>query len=247
MRHLVVILAVGLAYVPVPALADAGADARVEAKQHYDAGETAFRLGELDRAITEWRQSYELSKVPLLLYDIGQAYRQKGDKKQALFFYQQYLSVAPTGENHDVAEKRVDELKQALAAEQKAQTAPPQGPTPPGANSTPTEAAPTPSHAQSSATTMRAPAQRSRLALALGWCGVGVGIAAAAVSAGLLGAAASERNDALTAPTQTTFDMHHENSLRLQQGGWPLLGVGAVLAVAGTVVLVLNAKKGHER
>ncbi|MCU1282226.1 MAG: Thiol-disulfide isomerase [bacterium] len=243
MRHLILTVVLALSLISVRVMGDASPDVRAQAKQHYEAGETFFRLGEWDHAIAEWRQSYELSRVPLLLYDMAQAYRQKGDAKQALFFYQQYLTIAPTGESRDGAEKRVAELKQVLAAQQSAQAAPPQGPVRPAVTATQSEG----SHEPMTTTPEPSAPHRNRVALAFGWSSASVGVAALAVSAGLLGAAASERNDALAAPTQTAFDMHHANSLTLQQGGWPLLGIGAALVVAGTVVLVLNAKKGHER
>jgi tetratricopeptide (TPR) repeat protein len=240
-----------LSMIPVPAIGDASPDVRAQAKQHYEAGETFFRLGELDRAITEWRQSYELSRVPLLLYDIAQAYRQKGDKKQALFFYQQYLSIAPTGESHVSAERRVEELKQALAVEDRARTAPPQGPVAPSQSATQSAAPPVPDKTVSIVGTPEPAGSTSSsrkrwYASRPGWVLVGVGVGALGASAALLGVAVSERDKARAAMTQADFDTHHSSSLTFQQAGWPLLGIGAALVVGGTVVLAIRARNEHQ-
>src|SRR4051812_18498551 len=73
-------------------------ESQSKAKQLYDSGERAFRLGDFDQAIRDWRSSYDVSALPLLLYNIAQGYRAKGDAKQALFFYQQYLGADAEGE-----------------------------------------------------------------------------------------------------------------------------------------------------
>jgi tetratricopeptide (TPR) repeat protein len=137
MRGRLVTAVVLLMMVGRGAQADEAAKKRAEAKLHYEAGDRAFRLGDFDRAISEFKASYDLSGVPLLLYNVAQAYRQKGDNKQALFFYQQYLAAGggDDPESRRVAEKRVEELKVAIEKQQKAQEAPPIGTTPPAINS----------------------------------------------------------------------------------------------------------------
>jgi iron complex outermembrane receptor protein len=223
-----------LCSIPARAIADAGADARKEAKRHYDAGETHFRLGELDQAISEWRQSFELSRVPLLLYDIAQAYRQKGDSKQALFFYQQYLSVAPTGENHDVAEKRIEELKQAIAAEQKAQTAPPQDPaSPPQMMEQPTSSPPPPGADLRAATTPRRPWYKNAPGMAL----AGGGLAVAIVGAGLVGAGFRNFDDARTATTLPEQQRLQRDSDTFKTAGWVTFGIGSAAMLTGVIIL----------
>jgi tetratricopeptide (TPR) repeat protein len=98
---------------------------RAKAKAHYDEGEKAFRLGEFQRAVTEFKASYEVSAVPLLLYNVAQAYRQLGDSRQALFFYKQFLATGPNGDSKRVAEQRVAELSKAIEEASKAREAPP--------------------------------------------------------------------------------------------------------------------------
>ncbi len=62
-----------------------------EAREHYSKGKTQYDLGAYDQAIEEFKRAYELSKQPLLLFNIAQAYRLKGDCAQALRFYKTYL------------------------------------------------------------------------------------------------------------------------------------------------------------
>jgi hypothetical protein len=66
------------------------ADDLVQAKALYDEGLRHYNLAEYPQAITAWKQSYLLSKRPLLLFNIGQAYRLSGDCPSALRFYDNY-------------------------------------------------------------------------------------------------------------------------------------------------------------
>jgi tetratricopeptide (TPR) repeat protein len=97
----------GLCFVLVAA--PAHADDKAKAKQLYDEGLRHFQVAEYPQAIDAWKQSYLLSKAPLLLFNIGQAYRLSGDCKQAMTFYDNYTDAAP-------APKNQDELDQAVAA-----------------------------------------------------------------------------------------------------------------------------------
>jgi tetratricopeptide (TPR) repeat protein len=104
-------------------------EAKQRAKQHYESGERAFRLGDFKRAVTEWRESFDISGAPLLLYNIAQAMRQQGDNQQALFFYRQYLAAtdSSSAEERKVAKQKVAELEIVIAAQQRAQQSPPTG------------------------------------------------------------------------------------------------------------------------
>jgi len=78
----------------VPALAFAQAKT---ADDYYKAGETAYNLGNFDEAIEAFKKGYEAepdeSRKAAYLYNIGQAYRQKKDCSNALFFYKRYLAL----------------------------------------------------------------------------------------------------------------------------------------------------------
>ena len=85
------------------------ADGNAKAKQLYDEGFRHFNVAEYPQAIDSWKQAYLISKKPLLLFNIAQAYRLSGDCKQAMTFYENY-------QNSETSIKNQDELDQAIAA-----------------------------------------------------------------------------------------------------------------------------------
>jgi len=91
------------------AVAPAAADDTVKAKQLYDEGLRHFNVAEYPQAIESWKQAYLISKKPLLLFNIGQAYRLSGDCAQAMTFYDNYQNAEPSIKNQD-------ELDHAIAA-----------------------------------------------------------------------------------------------------------------------------------
>jgi tetratricopeptide (TPR) repeat protein len=92
----------------VVAATPAIADDKAKAKALYDEGLRHYQVAEYPQAIDAWKQSYLLSKKPLLLFNIGQAYRLSGDCKQAMTFYDNYQDAEPKPKNQD-------ELDQAVA------------------------------------------------------------------------------------------------------------------------------------
>ncbi len=85
------------------------ADDKAKAKQLYDEGLRHYQVAEYTQAIDAWKQAYLISKKPLLLFNIGQAYRLSGDCTQAMTFYDNYQEAEPKPKNQD-------ELDQAIAA-----------------------------------------------------------------------------------------------------------------------------------
>lgn len=84
------------------------ADDKAKAKALYQEGLNHYNLAEWQDAIKSWKESYKLSKKPLLLFNIGQAYRLSGDCKQAMNFYDTYQREEPNPKN-------AAELEEALA------------------------------------------------------------------------------------------------------------------------------------
>jgi hypothetical protein len=84
------------------------ADDKAKAKTLYQEGLNHYNLAEWQEAIKSWKESYILSKKPLLLFNIGQAYRLSGDCKQAMIFYDSYQREEPNPKNGA-------ELEEALA------------------------------------------------------------------------------------------------------------------------------------
>jgi len=87
----------------------AHADDKAKAKQLYDEGLRHYQVAEYKQAIDSWKEAYLISKKPLLLFNIGQAYRLSGDCKTAQTFYDNYTEAEPNPKNQD-------ELDQAIAA-----------------------------------------------------------------------------------------------------------------------------------
>ena len=70
-----------------------------------------YALGDFDAAVDEFKQAYELSQAPGLLFNLAQASRLGKDYEQALHFYRTYLRVRPNAANRKDAEKRIGELE----------------------------------------------------------------------------------------------------------------------------------------
>jgi len=88
-----------LAPVLVLAASTAYADDKKKAKALYDEGLKRYNVAEYTEAIKAWKEAYLLSKKPLLLFNIGQAYRLSGDCKQAQTFYDSYQREEPNPKN----------------------------------------------------------------------------------------------------------------------------------------------------
>ena len=82
-----------------------------EAVRLYDEGLRHFRAGEYDQAIHRLRQSYLEAPLPALLYDLGQAFRLKGDCAEALAFYRRFLATNPDGKRRERTVARIAEME----------------------------------------------------------------------------------------------------------------------------------------
>ncbi|MDB4954637.1 MAG: hypothetical protein JWO36_2206 [Myxococcales bacterium] len=65
------------------------------AKKAFGEGKTLHDQGKLAEAIEKFKESYRLSKSPLLLYNIGLTLEEANQKDKALFYYRKFLSDAP--------------------------------------------------------------------------------------------------------------------------------------------------------
>jgi hypothetical protein len=93
------------------------------AKELFQQGTTLFNLGEFDKAIEAWQDGYKQKPDPGFLYNIGQAYRLKGDANKAIFFYRGYLRNSPKATNRAEIEAKIAAL-QKESSEPKAAVAP---------------------------------------------------------------------------------------------------------------------------
>jgi hypothetical protein len=133
-------LALGLVLLPsaLPSVARAQthADDTTRAKELFQQGTTLFDLGEFDKAIDAWQQGYKEKPDPGFLYNIGQAYRLKGDSQKAIFFYRGYLRNSPKAANRADIEAKIAALQKSAGE--------PKPATPPAPPSVPPPVAPAP-------------------------------------------------------------------------------------------------------
>jgi hypothetical protein len=66
-----------------------------QAKAAFAEGKSLHDQGKLPEAVDKFKESYRLSKNPLLLYNIGLTLDEAGQKDNALLYYRKFLSDAP--------------------------------------------------------------------------------------------------------------------------------------------------------
>ena len=248
-RTLLIGLVLALA-VPAPPVHAADKPARVDrkrvkqARQAFEMGKKAYTAGEFDKAIELWKEGYELNDDPILLYNIAQAYRQKGDAAKAIFYYRGYLRDAPQAKNRPEVEGRMAELQRGIdEAERAAQPEP--SPVPPPALPPPQEVAPAPVPSPVAPGGEPMPGKGMRVA---GIVTMGVGVAAigAATFFGLRARSlANELEDATRAGQPWSQDLADKESRGKTMNTLSLVGfgVGAAAVVTGGILYYLGARK----
>jgi len=89
-----------------------------KAKEAFAKGKELFDKKDFKGAVAQFKESYRLSRNPLLLYNIGFTLDQLGDKSMALFYYQKYLEDAPkTDGNRGSAQARIEALEREIEQE----------------------------------------------------------------------------------------------------------------------------------
>ena len=63
----------------LPTVVFAADRATQEAKTHFQAGQTKYKLGRFDEALADYSKAYELKPIPSFLFNIGQCHRQLHD------------------------------------------------------------------------------------------------------------------------------------------------------------------------
>ena len=84
------------------------------AKEHFDKGQTAFKLGRFDEALSEFSAAYEAAPMAAFLYNLGQCHRQMKNWERAKFFFEGYLRELPDAPNRDTVEELVAETQAEL-------------------------------------------------------------------------------------------------------------------------------------
>ena len=87
-----------------------------EARALFEAGRVAYSDGRFEAALTHFRNSYELSGRPRLLYNIGSAADKLRRDQQALEAFEAYLAQVPGADNRNEVAARIEVLRAQLRA-----------------------------------------------------------------------------------------------------------------------------------
>jgi tetratricopeptide (TPR) repeat protein len=123
-------------------LTPAHAEDTAGAKRAFEEGSVAFDVGHYADAARHYEEAYQLKPDPIILYNIGQAYRLAGAKRDALRAYRAYLRRIPTAKNADEVQTRIGELQRLVDADDAMTTRPPLGTLPATGTTPPTTPAP---------------------------------------------------------------------------------------------------------
>jgi tetratricopeptide (TPR) repeat protein len=98
-------------------------EAEREARAHYALGQTAFKAGRYDQAVTEFEAGFAALPRPGFLLNIGHAERRRGNLRKARAAYKKFLLVEPTTKLRDDVMALLADLDSALADEDHAERA----------------------------------------------------------------------------------------------------------------------------
>jgi tetratricopeptide (TPR) repeat protein len=229
------------------------------ARELYQKATRHYELGEYNRAIDEYKRAYEISAAPALLFNLGQVYRLKKDPVQALRFYGNYLRLNPNADNRADVEALMREMREDIAAEEKARAKPTPPPvvTPPVVTAPPVVTPPVVTPPTVVTATPRPPVEPTPIATgkpspprgqrwraelwtanALGVVGLGVTIAGIAVGVRANSDAADIQNAAATNAQAWTAMRQNEyrDGQRSAAAATALYVIGPALIVAGAAV-----------
>jgi len=108
-----------------------GEDTDREARSLYEAGTAAFTDGRFEDALARWREAYELSERPELLYNIGTALDRLGRGPEAKIQYEAYLEAVPDARNMNYVRRRIEVLSETETEHAEAEANPIIEPEPP--------------------------------------------------------------------------------------------------------------------
>ncbi|WP_147444277.1 MULTISPECIES: tetratricopeptide repeat protein [Corallococcus] len=111
-KALSLVLALGLgAPLPVVAQEAPTVSSEAQARDRFSEGNLAYDLGEFDRALKAFSESYRLKPLPAFLFNIAQCHRQLNNPSRAAFFYRRYLALSSEEPaNADVVRELIAEM-----------------------------------------------------------------------------------------------------------------------------------------
>ncbi|HVV53469.1 MAG TPA: tetratricopeptide repeat protein [Polyangia bacterium] len=219
---------------------------------HYQQATRAYDLGKYQEAIDEYQKVYEIDGDPVMLYNIAQAYRLNDQPQEAIHFYRRYLQRSPDARNKDDVERKIAAQEKLIEERRKAAAAvspPPPKPAPPPVTAVVPPPAPPPEAKPvvvSPPPPPPPPAPPSTTGRVVGWSMVGAGVASGVVAV-IEGVRAKDFADKVTQMSQSGTVTWNSTLAGYQSSGKTAnivaiaCGIGgAVVAVAGAVVLITN-------
>src|SRR6185437_4959705 len=94
-----------------------------EIHTHYQQATRAYDLGKYQEAIDEYQKVYEIDGDPVMLYNIGQAYRLNDQPQESIHFYRRYLQRSPEARNKDDVERKITAQEKLIEDRRKAAAA----------------------------------------------------------------------------------------------------------------------------
>ncbi|MGB8221175.1 MAG: tetratricopeptide repeat protein [Polyangiales bacterium] len=92
-----------------------------QAKAAFELGTRAYADGEFESALESFRRAYELTGSPDLLYNIATVSDRLRRDEEALQAYEGYLEARPKSADREHVEGRIEVLRQAIEANQRAE------------------------------------------------------------------------------------------------------------------------------
>lgn len=111
MRGLGIVAVVCLTLTVSGARAQDTPDRDERARTHFDAGLLHYQEGAYDRALVEFRRSWELSQRPVLLINLATVKERLGMYTEAATDLREFLRVTPDAEDRERLERRIENLE----------------------------------------------------------------------------------------------------------------------------------------
>jgi len=256
---LVLALALPVVVVTLPGRATAAMQLSPQQKQdvrvHYERATRAYDLNKYPEAIDEYQKVYEIDGDPVMLYNIGQAYRLNDQPQESIHFYRRYLQRSPEARNRDDVNRKIVNLEKLIEERRKAAAAvtpPPPQPTKPAADEKPeTVTLMPPPPAPTPVLIVTPPTPPSKARRGVGWTMVGLGLIADGVAIAE-GIHAKSLGDQLTRASNPAnppvFNPSIESSGKTANLVAIICGIaGTAVAVTGGIVLITNGSAGSSR
>jgi len=209
-------------------------EARIaQAKKAFAAGSRAYQQGDFDTALRRFRQAYDLTESPDLLYNIATVSDRMRRDEDALRAYEGYLEARPASADRPHVESRIEVLRGSIEARREAELQ-----------------AQIEAERAAQEAAARIKAERP-LTHHVGpgpgpWITIGAGGAALVTGAVFVGLGQRDQKSVESAPPGSSFssvETQADRAPRRTKTGIALLGVGGAAVVGG---IIWQLTGGHE-